>query len=389
MRILWRLCAGACPEPRSPQARSGSRAPLHENRTRLYDSGLAILILTASQIAGATEQPAPGEAVRVNVAYAGKRVVDGFLAQDAFVFVTDIAGLSIKIDRLWGISRFGPDGRQHATLRNGDVAAGRISTDTFMIRTTDDRAERIPVSNLTALVVRNDDAALPDRLRDGIILHYKFDLPGETVVDWSGHGHHGTASSDLWIADGKVGSAFRFQSHDTIVQTPPSETLDTISNAVTLSAWFRADSLSTKHWRMLAGNGGKNCFKNGGFYLFQGGAKNGPTIHWAIGNGRTEGMQVHTGYGSIAPRQWHHIVGRYGRGQPEVFLDGSNVSRFAWGIYRGRIANSVEPFRVGHLGPENTDYRKMGWFHGRMDEVILYNRALSDAEIQLLHQAQR
>ncbi|MGH7927769.1 MAG: LamG domain-containing protein, partial [Candidatus Binatia bacterium] len=71
---------------------------------------------------------------------------------------------------------------------------------------------------------------------------------------------------------------------------------------------------------------------------------------------------------------WHHVAGTYDRtaGVQKLFIDGTEVASEA---YSGAISVNALPLYIGRY---HSDSRT---FNGKLDEVRVYNRALTAAEI--------
>jgi len=82
----------------------------------------------------------------------------------------------------------------------------------------------------------------------------------------------------------------------------------------------------------------------------------------------------------IVEDEWRHVAWRYNGSQAQIFIDG-NSSGSAVNASGPLLTNSLEIwFRWGW----GTDQR---WYKGIIDEVRIYNRALSDEEIKALYEA--
>jgi len=82
----------------------------------------------------------------------------------------------------------------------------------------------------------------------------------------------------------------------------------------------------------------------------------------------------------ISPDTWRQITYRYNGSQTRIFIDG-NPSGSPVSASGALGTNSLDIwFRWG----EGADQR---WYKGLIDEVRLYNRALSDEEIKALYDA--
>ena len=90
-------------------------------------------------------------------------------------------------------------------------------------------------------------------------------------------------------------------------------------------------------------------------------------------------------YGSrnVNDGQWHHVAGVYDGANMFLYVDGTlDVSQPA----TGSIAQNSAPLRIGANasdGEDGTGY----YFNGLIDEVSIYNRALTASEIQAIYTA--
>ena len=84
--------------------------------------------------------------------------------------------------------------------------------------------------------------------------------------------------------------------------------------------------------------------------------------------------------------KWYHLVAIYSDNNVELYIDGIAQS-FKGGLDGPHLSkipqNSV--FRIG-LSFANNDEQK--FFHGRLDEVRVYNRGLTEQEIDSLYKGQ-
>jgi hypothetical protein len=88
---------------------------------------------------------------------------------------------------------------------------------------------------------------------------------------------------------------------------------------------------------------------------------------------------------TAAPRQtWIHIACTYDGSVAQLYVDGQPIGGLGMQALTGRFAADTTPFILGGNG----NGPAMGVserFPGRIDEIMLYRRALSAAEIAQLH----
>ncbi|MEK9149380.1 MAG: LamG-like jellyroll fold domain-containing protein, partial [Candidatus Desantisbacteria bacterium] len=78
--------------------------------------------------------------------------------------------------------------------------------------------------------------------------------------------------------------------------------------------------------------------------------------------------------GAISLNMWHHIVGVYDGTNASIYVDGSLIA--------GPTANSFTSNHGSTLIGRATTTGTDEWFSGKMDEVRIYNRALTSSEIR-------
>ena len=198
----------------------------------------------------------------------------------------------------------------------------------------------------------------------GLVAAYAFDEgAGSAVVDASGHGNTGTAANTAWSGAGRFGGALSFDGKDSWVTVPEAPSLD-LSNAMTLEAWVKPTALDPI-WRtvMVKEQPGQLVYA-----LYANtdthnpsGHVNGGTDRWARGTGP---LPVDT---------WSFLAATYDGTTLRLFVDGNQVGDRS---VSDVMAPSAGPLRFGgnSLWPE--------WFQGLLDNIRIYNRALSPAELQ-------
>ncbi|MFF0703564.1 exo-alpha-sialidase [Streptomyces tendae] len=172
--------------------------------------------------------------------------------------------------------------------------------------------------------------------------------------------------------DGAVGGALALDGVDDAVRLPYDERLALGEGDFTAALWFR-----------YSASGGEQPL------LWMGGVGTTQPQVWLRaepGNGRVQGL-ITTRDGAAAPRsawvradgahndgRWHRLALRRGGGRITLFLDGAAAAEAA--DVPGSVSRN-SPFGV-HVG-ERVDGRAR--FTGAVDDVRVWNRALTDAEI--------
>jgi hypothetical protein len=182
---------------------------------------------------------------------------------------------------------------------------------------------------------------------------------GPTAHDASGNANNGTLQGGTsWTTSGKYGNAILFNGTSGYVNVPSSSSLQ-LASAITLEAWVNPSLLSGV-WRDVIYKGQDN------YYLEADSTSGKPAT-------RTTPDGALFGTGSLTINTWSHLAATYDGTTLRLYVNGVQVSSRA---QTGAIAVSTNPLQIGG----DTFYGQ--YFLGRIDEIRVYNRALSAAQIQ-------
>jgi hypothetical protein len=208
-------------------------------------------------------------------------------------------------------------------------------------------------------------------LGNGLVLHYEFD---GNINDSSVNGYHGTAHGATLTTDqfGNPDSAYHFDGTDDYIDIGTSlggfssfsefvwvkiDALNPRNNFIQSSNWYQSDTL---------GN-------DGGFDLA---ITNGYVKSWVNQPDRTDGSVLAGPY--IELGKWYSIGFTWDGSTHRQYFDGMEVASES---YTGYIGTSAKTSLIGakHYGLGLT-----GFLNGDIDDVRIYDRALSDVEIRAL-----
>ena len=194
------------------------------------------------------------------------------------------------------------------------------------------------------------------------------DLVGEwnfdngTATDSSGNNNDGTIHGDPIQVDGILRHALAFNGNDYIIIDPIADKI-AAENNLTWESWIKTTDASDNvigGWNDSAGN---NLFwfrvHNSKFSIHDG--------------------SDHDGQKEISDDAWHHIAITYDDGTISAYEDGET----AFVPYNRNITFSSNN-RVS-IGQEWDGGSTSGYFNGIIDEVRIYNKALSITEIKQLY----
>ena len=200
---------------------------------------------------------------------------------------------------------------------------------------------------------------------DGLILYHAYDKgEGDIAEDISGSGHDGKIDNPNWV-DGKFGKSLQFNGAGSgmFVTVESTEALNV--NECTFMAWVHAE-----HWdgtRQIVGksvHGG--CSGRGQYGLF---SENGVfKLRF-----ETEGGRADINADLPETEKWVHVAFTNDGTTGKIYIDGDEVMA---GNVPGKLKSNADPLRIA----QDCD-RPNNVFAGMIDEVRLWNRALSENDI--------
>jgi hypothetical protein len=207
-------------------------------------------------------------------------------------------------------------------------------------------------------------------LLDGLVMYLPFDAgQGDVAADLSGNGHNGDLKGTEWVA-GKFGKALTFNGADSFVEVPFSDDF-VVTEAITIGVWVTANVPFVPDWHCII-NARKSTY--GPFLLQTGGASKAEVGLYLQG----AWTWLRTG-NSLEPGVFHHVVGTYDlENGLHLYFDGVlDDGEGSAGAKAGEIdAVPDEGVVIGH------NYSMADrWWDGEIDEVVIYNRALSADEV--------
>jgi hypothetical protein len=193
---------------------------------------------------------------------------------------------------------------------------------------------------------------------------------GTTANDNSGNNNTGTLTNGpLWSGSGKYGAAVLFDGTNDFVNINDANNLD-LSGGMTIEAWVNPSNLSGYKTAICKERGAANLAyalspNNGA----SGDANQRPNSRIRIGTT----TRTVTGPAKLALNTWTHIACTYDGAMMRFYVNGVQVSTFAT---TGSITASTNPLRIGGTTA------LAQYFAGLIDEVRIYNIALTQAQIQ-------
>lgn len=216
---------------------------------------------------------------------------------------------------------------------------------------------------------------------DDLVGYWKFEGAGDSVVDSSGNNNDGVYINSA-VTPGRFGQALTLGGdNDSHVSIPATQSLGKFSDQITVSAWVRPKALP-KDYRAVVSRQIGALLHPDQFYLGFGPAKGSIRYKWHLGtvdNGTLNDRSIYIG--SPVYGRWIHMTGVYDGKTMRLYIDGVEIGSRE---QTGDIQVDGNPVTIGaeENGPESRIVD--GEFDGQIDEVRIYNRALSPTEIKAI-----
>jgi hypothetical protein len=194
---------------------------------------------------------------------------------------------------------------------------------------------------------------------------------GTAVYDSSGNANRGTIVAGSW-STGHTGSALSYDGAGDYIQTPSAPSINVMSSGLTVSMWVNITAGSAIDYVLLAKPWNNGTTGNPSYsYGLEYDANGAHTIDFYFG----DTLNTTRGPYSVVPATggWTHVAYTYDGTTVKGYLDGVlKIAAPADGQIQTRPTNlrlGVDP--AGNQG-----------FKGKLDDVRIYNRALTQLEIQ-------
>ncbi len=226
----------------------------------------------------------------------------------------------------------------------------------------------------------------------GLVGYWTFNDDGSsTAIDYSGNGNTGTLTNmdtgSDYVTGYKTSSlALDFDGSNDYVNAGSGSTLDSTFGGVsemTFVAWYKLDNVSAYRTFFAKGGVGACCDYSGlmtfgwddylnrfAFQIYDGSAGNSVIKRWP--------------QSSLPLGEWAHLVVRYtDKNNIDVYINGQLASggSYSANSYNSSLIEGNQDDNLWIGGP----FINGQYYDGQMDDVRVYNRALSNAEIALLY----
>ena len=230
-------------------------------------------------------------------------------------------------------------------------------------------------------------------LQDGLVAWYPFQGNADNAA---GTAPDGSVSGATLTADrfGAVNSAFAFDGVDDYVEVANTNGVFDLTNSWTLACWAKPFSPATDArddpliWKIAESTqelwaGDEDTFLLSWGYMWQEG-QTGDLFNTGLERA-ADGADFELHSTPYTPNSWRHVVGTYDGAFLRIYVDGDLEGM----SYIGSVVAYTGPaaLRIGNIqhsshiyGPEH-----VGAFDGVIDDVRIYDRALSGTEVADLY----
>ena len=205
----------------------------------------------------------------------------------------------------------------------------------------------------------------------GLVAAYGFEEgTGNTASDGSGNALAGTINGATWTTDGKFGKALSFNGATSFVDLGNPTALQ-VTGSMTIEAWVKASANPADDGQIVSK-------WNGSGWQFKTSPDTGPHTFGFGVSGAGSGMTQRYSSSGRSLSTWYHIAGVYD-------ATARTLSTYVNGVLNnGQLSGTVPSAQVNPPVNVNIGRRTDDGFHfsGVIDEVRIYNRALTPTEIQ-------
>lgn len=204
----------------------------------------------------------------------------------------------------------------------------------------------------------------------GLVLYLPFDEgSGKVANDKSGNKNHGELQGNVEWVTGKLGKAIKISDDaaNNMVVVKDNDTLD-VTDQMTMGAWVYIEAMPDNHCSIIT---------KADTYMIHTSDWSGKGIEvepllWPFDAWQTPASVP------IQLREWRHVLGTYNGKEIKTYIDGELKGQRP---YTGAIAVTEADVVIGRDSRSCCNARRAAQ---TIDEVVIFNRAVSDSEVKEL-----
>ena len=261
-----------------------------------------------------------------------------------------------------------------AAITNKKTAISPVGRDLQITLRGNDKLDDLRVYN-RALTTDEVTALYNTFQNNGLVAHWSFD--DCTAKDNSGNGHDGTNNGNPQCVDGTKGKAFSFNGVNDYVLVS-DESMAFSPNDLTVSLWINPNATQLDFAGVLDKSHSNNSFVSG--WVLQKSPHAESTYYFSYYI--PEEVRFINPYGeeqriTSTINKWSHLSITKNANRVVSYLNGVKMQDVVYSS--GNVLQNMEPLLIGAVNGMNR------YFNGSIDEIRIYNRALTASEITALY----
>jgi len=220
---------------------------------------------------------------------------------------------------------------------------------------------------LSNIGISLNSGSAPSTLLDGLMGYWKLDETSGNAVDSSGSGYTGTSSNITYTASGKINRCFTFNG------TTSKVVIGNVikpTTALSFSIWTKDGGQSAEK-QVIFHNVYDTTWRGWRFTRLNNAQG---SVLLSDGNGNYLDVAFGTAYNNDS---WHHTVFTWNGTTAYVYIDGIKGTGWSYAYTISYATTHYLTFGDNEAGTSVYD--------GEMDEIAIYNRALTDTEAGWLY----
>ncbi len=224
-------------------------------------------------------------------------------------------------------------------------------------------------------VLRLYRTTAPSGVDTGLVGYWPFNGKGfsssTVTIDRSGRGNNGTLTGGPVKTIGRIGQGISFDGTDDYIDmgdaVEPSN--------ITVSAWVKPD-VTTLNKRIVSKWGASGSRQ----YLLAVDNTSSNKFTFSVSSDGATANEICDTTSTYTAGQWYFLVGTYDGSDCKIYVNGTDVSSIASSTSGNIYSSGTYNLRIGAEADDGSNP-----FDGSIDEVRIYNRALSSSEIGSLY----
>ncbi|MGA1824325.1 MAG: LamG-like jellyroll fold domain-containing protein [bacterium] len=254
------------------------------------------------------------------------------------------------------------------TYSSMEIGLRDYETQPEEVMEQEDRAQKEEQFNQSDDHIELSNKKKDTTLLDSLVTYYSFN---QNAQDLSGNKNNGNIYGATWVPQGKSGGAYEFDGIDDYICSKESIPI-TGTMSRTLSLWFKTSIASHEQKIVHLGTSEGSTRASAGFAFSL----------WINPSNKLifRGNQCNFDTGvEVFHNTWHHVAATYDGENVSVFLDGKFIKSEA-----KYLSTKGNPLYIG-TDDRGSKYLGRAYFCGIMDEVALFDYALSEDEIHQIY----